>query len=118
MAEPRTLTVGNAAKFGGRTPWVVDGYWADVVGGEVIKALPSSGYLYLRSISIQCPDIVAGPASAICSGTDTVIGLLGESGNGLYYSKTFIRPIRFVLALTVNAQDYNPTHVLAKGFIT
>ena len=94
------LILGKTVKEGGKTPFVIDAYSADVTGNETLKAAAVSGDNYLTMIALECPAITAAATVQINNDTTIMIGpLISDASAGLAWSHYFDTPIKLYIGL-------------------
>jgi len=106
--------IGKSAKEGGKVPWQVSAYSADIITDvQELRAKPSGKYQYLKSIDICCEALATSKTISIFDGADLVIGPLPMSAE---WSYVFDEPMKFELAIGLSCTGTHPVHVLAEGF--
>lgn len=111
------LVLGKTAIEGGKKPFVVDAYSADVTGNETLKVAAVGKDNYLTSIDIQCPSMSSGETIQINDDDTIMLGpLLADSVGGLLWSHYFDTPLKFSGAIKIDSQNVDPVHVTLEGF--
>lgn len=106
--------VGKSAKEGGKTPWQVSAYSADIITDkQALRAKPSGKCQYLTRIDISCEALATGETISIWDITDLVIGPLPTLGEWCY---TFLYPMKFEGLIALSSSHTRPIHVVAEGF--
>jgi len=111
-----SITLGNTGKIGGKTPFTVIAYSADVTGVEEIKAAAVSGNNYLTRISLQCPSMAAGEWVEIRNAADVQMYILGDMGGGLLFDQYFETPLQFSGAINIDQEAADPIVIIIEGF--
>ena len=107
--------LGNTAKEGGKTPWIADGYCADVSTAQELKAAPSSGNLYLEALSIDCETLATTETLTVYDAANIIFGPMQVGGFG-GWEVSLLRPIKLAGALNIKTSAAAPIHCLAEGF--
>ena len=112
----RDLTLGKVAEEGGKTPFMVDAYSADVTGLEVVRAEPSTGDIYVKYMYIVCPTIGAGEWLKIQNDGTVIFQLLAPAGDGIAWEREFLNPIKFTANLKIDTENADPLEIHVEGF--
>ncbi len=105
---------GKTAKSGGKTPWLISMYSADIITDvQTLRDKPTGKFQYLTSIQFSCEALATSETVSIIDGADLVIGPIPTLGE---WSYVFANPMKFELAIGMTSSATRPIHVIAEGF--
>jgi len=107
-----TIVLARTAEVGGKTPWTVDGYCADVATAQVLRTAPTTGNQVLESIEIDCEALATSETLSIYDGSTLRIGPIPAE---LGWSWTFRDGLKFAGDIKIKTSATRPIHVLAEG---
>ena len=108
-----STTIGKKAKEGGKKPWLVAGYNADVTTSTELRATPSTGKQVLESIHIDVEALATSETISIFDDADLQIGPLPAE---LGWSTTFRYGLEFQGAIKIKTSAARPIHVIIEGY--
>ncbi len=113
----RSLTLGKTAKKGGKTPFLVDAYSADVTGLETVKVDATPKDIYVEYMYIVCPSIGVGEWIKIQDDSTLLFQILAPAGGGIEWERSFRVPIKVDGALKIDSQNIDPLEIQVEGFV-